>query len=351
MVFPTTSGALARTLGAEVFGSADAVVREVANLEFAGPEAITFIRDAKFAKMWSASKAGTGIIAAAAVTEECRLATTSGRALLIVPDADMALIQLLGMLDARPEPRLAGIHPSAVIDASAKVDPTAHIGPHCVIGPESTIGRAVILRERVSIGSNCHIGDGCELYPNVVLYPRTVVGKNVVLHASVIVGSDGFGYRPSPTGLVKIPHIGNVVIGDNVEIGANSCIDRSKFGSTLIGDGTKIDNLVQIGHGVIIGRSVILCAHVGLSGSVRVEDGAMLGGMVGVVDGRVIGKGAMIGGQSAVADDIPAGQRSFGTPAVPIRRAIAEKAFVSKLFDFRAKLYQLLNADDKPPAS
>ncbi len=348
MCFPTTSGALASTLGAEVFGSADVVVREVANLEFANADSITFIRDAKFAKMWPASKAGTAIIAAAAASEECRLATGPGRALLIVPDADMALVQLLAMLDAKPEARPAGIHPSAVIDATARVDSTSYVGPHCVIGARSTVGRGVILRERVSIGNDCQVGDGCEFHPNVVLYPRTIVGKCVVLHASVIIGVDGFGYRPSSSGLVKIPHIGNVVIEDNVEIGANSCIDRSKFGSTRIGAGSKIDNLVQIGHGVIVGRSVILCAHVGLSGSVRVDDGAMLGGMVGVVDGKVIGKGAMIGGQSAVADDIPAGQKVFGSPAIPIRRAFAEKAFVGKLFDLRAKLYQLLDAGEPP---
>ncbi len=351
MLFPTTSGALARTLGAEVVGSEEVVVREISNLEFANPDSITFIRDAKFAMMWPASKAGTAIIAASAVNDLCRAATLPSRAMLVVPDADMALIQLLGMLEAKPEARPAGIHQSAVIDPTATVDPNSYIGPQCVIGPRATVGRGVILRERVSIAEDCSVGDGSELYPNVVLYPRTVVGKNVVLHAGVVIGVDGFGYRPSAKGLVKIPHIGNVVIEDNVEIGANTCIDRSKFGSTRIGQGSKIDNQVQIGHGVIIGRSVILCACVGLSGSVRIEDGAILGGMVGVVDGCRIGKGAMVGGNSAVADDVPAGQRVFGTPAGPLRRSIAEKAFVSKLFGLRSKLYHLLKANDDSPSS
>ena len=353
MVFPTTSGELAKILGAEVFGSPEVAVRELATLEQGGPGSVTFIRDPKYAMSWPSSKAGTAIASTAAATPECRKATGPGRALLIVPDADVALIVLLGMLVAKPESRPAGIHASAFIDPAAVIDPSVYIGPHCVIGPRVSIGRGAVLHERVSIAEDCIVGDDCELYPNVVLYPRVVIGSRVILHAGAVIGTDGFGYRSvKGKGLVKIPHAGIVVVEDDVEIGANSCIDRAKFGFTLVGAGSKLDNLVQVGHGVQLGRSVVLCALVGLAGSVRVEDGAMVGGLAGVADGLVIGSGAMVGGHSAVATNIAAGERVFGVPATSTRQIFSERAFVTKLFELRGELFKLLKrAEESPPPS
>ena len=344
MLPQTTSGALAQILNAELVGSPDVTVSSLGTVDDGTPGALTFIRDQNYSHKWAASGASVAITSKSAATDECRAATGPGRALLIVPNADLALVMLLEKLAPAPNRPAPGIHPSSVIDPAARIDPSAAVGPLCHVGAGSVVGPGAVLRERVSIAEDCTVGAGSELYPGVVLYPRTVVGQRVILHAGVVLGADGFGYRPASDGrgVVKIPHIGNVVIEDDVEIGANSCVDRAKFGSTRIGAGSKIDNLVQIGHGVTVGRSAVLCAQVGIAGSATVGDGASLGGQVGVADGIDIGAMAKIGAQSGLDMDVPPKATIFGTPGRDFRMAFAEFAFVSRLYRNRARIMKWL---------
>ncbi len=311
-----TSGRLAEILGAELRGRADLPIDGLEVLERAGPRHLTFIRSREFANLWADSHAGTAL-----TTRSLEIPghDAASRALLLVPDADLALIRVLDLLAAPPTAPPPGIHPTAVVDPTAQIGPGVSIGPHCTIAGGSAIGEGTVLVADVRIARGARIGARCTLHPGVVIQDRCTIGSHCILHPGVIIGADGFGYRPADNGrgLVKIPHIGIVEIGSHVEIGANSCIDRAKFGATTIGDGTKIDNLVQIGHNCRIGRSCIICGLCGLAGSVTLGDGAMLGGQVGIADNSTIGAGARIGAMSGIKGEIPPGESWVGAPARP----------------------------------
>ena len=313
-----TTQSLAAMLGAELLGPPDIELSDLAGIDEAGPGAVTFIRSDTYARRWPKSEASAAIVTRGI---EIPGHDPQTRALLVVENADRSLVALLTELSriAAPSAPPQGVHPSAIIDESATVDPTAAIGPLCIVGPGAVIGANCVLHARVTIGANVTIGERTVMHPGVVVYHQCVIGTDCLFHAQVSIGADGFGFIPHPsgTGLVKVPHLGNVVIGDHVEVGAGSCIDRGKFASTTIGEGTKIDNLVQIGHNVQVGAHVVLCGQVGLGGSTVVGNGAMLGGQVGVQDNKRIGDGALIGGKSGVMQHIPPGESWFGTPARP----------------------------------
>lgn len=319
-----TTGAIAEAIGAELVGPADLRIERIAAVDETNPGegAITFIRSRRFARRWPRSGAVAAIVSAeAGLPRTPPSPAEAGRALLFVENADAALTQTLRFF-APPRPNLPpGIHPSAVVDDSATIGQGVHIGPFCTVGPDSVIGDGAILISHVHVGREVEIGAITTLHPHVSILDRCIVGSACVFWPSVTIGADGFGYHPSPDGrgLTKIPHIGIVRIGDGVEIGANSCVDRAKFGETSIGDGTKIDNVCQIGHNVKIGRSVIICGCSGLAGSVVVGDGVMLGAATGVTDAVRIGAGARTGARSAVMNDVPAGETWIGYPAVPDR--------------------------------
>ncbi|MFK7961787.1 MAG: UDP-3-O-(3-hydroxymyristoyl)glucosamine N-acyltransferase [Phycisphaerales bacterium] len=243
--------------------------------------------------------------------------------LLRVPDVELAVATTLECF-ARPDDRPpAGIDATAAVHADARVSPDAAIGPHVSIGPRARVAAGAVLHPGVRVAADAIIGARTVLRENVVVGERCRVGDDCQLHAGVVLGADGFNYRPDPdVGLRKIPHIGDVVIEDHVEIGANSCVDRGKFGSTVIGAGTKFDNLVQIGHNCVVGRCVVIAGSCALAGSVTVGDGVMIGGGTHVRDHVTIGEGAQIGGSSAVPWDVPAGQRVLGVPVAPIRETL-----------------------------
>jgi UDP-3-O-[3-hydroxymyristoyl] glucosamine N-acyltransferase len=203
-----------------------------------------------------------------------------------------------------------GIHPTALIDPAAELGPGVVVGPYCVIGPGTKVGAGSILHTRVTLGAHVVLGPMSILHAGVVIYDRCTIGAKAIFHSNVVIGADGFGYVPDPLGrgLIKVPHIGTVEIGNGVEIGACSCVDRGKFGATVIGDGTKIDNLVQVGHNVRMGRGCVVCGMCGIGGSVVMEDGVILAGHVGVADGKRIGRKATISAKSGVMDDVPAGE-------------------------------------------
>jgi UDP-3-O-[3-hydroxymyristoyl] glucosamine N-acyltransferase len=211
----------------------------------------------------------------------------------------------------------AGAHPSAVVAPGAHVDPTAHIGPCCVVGHNARIGAHVVLHGGNHIGNDCKLGDDTVLFPNVTLYPRTELGHRVRIHAGSVIGSDGYGYVQDAGLHRKVPQIGNVLVGDDVEIGANVTIDRGALGPTVIGNGTKIDNLVQIAHNVQIGEHCLVISQVGIAGSTKLGNYVVLAGQVGLAGHLKIGNKVTVAGQSGVMHDIPDGEKWLGSPAMP----------------------------------
>jgi len=213
-----------------------------------------------------------------------------------------------------------GIHPTAVIDPGAIIESDVAIGPFCIIGDGTKIGSGTRLAGHVVIEPNCTIGCNSVFYSHVTIRERTIVGDNVILHSGVVIGSDGFGYHPSATGLVKIPQIGNVVIENDVEIGANSCVDRSTTGTTTVKSGVKLDNLVQIAHNVTVGEHTAISAQSGISGSCSIGKGVVIGGQSGCADHLVVGDGVQIAAKTAVTRDVEAGKTVIGFPEIEIKK-------------------------------
>ena len=237
---------------------------------------------------------------------------------VIVANPSVALAQLCARVEQALWPRPApGIHPSAVVAPDASVAATATIGPLCIVESGAVVGEHAHLQGHVFVGRRARIGGQGWLMPGVVVAAECVLGERVRLQPGVVVGSDGFGYEFANGRHEKLPQIGNVVIGDDVEIGANSTLDRARFSRTVVGEGTKIDNLVQIGHNVVIGKHCIICAQVGISGSATLDDYVVMGGQSGTVGHITVGKGATAGGRAGITGDVPAGSFVNGNPALP----------------------------------
>jgi len=237
---------------------------------------------------------------------------------LVVESPSAALARICARLEQRlwpkPEP---GIHPSAIVAPGARIAASASIGPLCVVEDEAEIGERVFLQAQVFVGRRARIGDDCWLMAGTTLATECILQNRVRLHPGVVVGADGFGYQFTKGRHEKVPQVGTVVLEDDVEVGANSTLDRARFSRTVVGEGTKIDNLVQVAHNVTIGKHCILCAQVGVSGSSILEDYVILGGQVGISGHIRIGRGAQAGGQTGIESHIPAGQRVQGTLALP----------------------------------
>jgi UDP-3-O-[3-hydroxymyristoyl] glucosamine N-acyltransferase len=237
---------------------------------------------------------------------------------LFVEQPSVALARVCARIEQSLWPKsLPGIHSSAVVAPSAKIAPTATVGPLCVVEEGAVIGERSYLQAQVFIGRNAKVGDDCWLMPGTILATECVLGQRVRLQAGVVIGSDGFGYEFVKGRHEKVPQVGQVVIGDDVEIGANSTIDRARFSFTSVGEGTKIDNLVQIAHNVVIGKFCLICAQVGISGSTILEDYVVLGGQAGIAGHLRLGKGAKAGGRAAITADVSAGAFVNGNPAIP----------------------------------
>jgi UDP-3-O-[3-hydroxymyristoyl] glucosamine N-acyltransferase len=226
---------------------------------------------------------------------------------------------------ARPVP--PGIDPSARVAPSARIAPDASVQAFAVVGAEAVVEAGAVVGSHVHIGDRCRVGEGSVLHPHVVLREDVVLGRGVVIHSGAVLGADGFGYVFDGRSHRKIPQVGRVVVEDDVEIGANSAIDRATIGDTVIGRGTKMDNLVQIGHNTAVGADVIIVAQTGIAGSCRIGHGAVIGGQVGIADHATVGDGARIGSQSGVAGDVPAGASILGSPAV--EAGAAKRAMVA----------------------
>ena len=319
---------IANFVGGEIVGNSDISVSGLNTLDKATETDITFIGNAKYAKQWISSKAGAAI-----ATSSLDIDSSDNRPIIKVKNADLAMAKLLEQFSPENPNFPSEIHATAVIDETAKLGDGTRVGAGCYIGKDVVIGNNVTLYPNVTIFDNTTIGDASVIWPGTVIRERSVIGAQCILHNNVSIGADGFGYRPSDDGrgLVKIPHIGNVVIGNGVEIGANTCIDRAKFSSTIIGDGSKIDNLVQIGHNCIIGRSCIIAGSCGISGSVTLGDGVIIGGAASIKDHVTINSGAVVGGRAGVISDVPAGQTVLGFPAYEAKQTLKQWVNIRKM--------------------
>lgn len=270
---------------------------------------------------------------------------SSAKTLIKVPQARVGFAKALVLFFPEPE-HPPGIHPTAVVAKSAQIDPTAHIGPHCVIGENTKIGPRVVLLSLVHIGANVTIAADAQIFPNATIYDRTVIGARVRVHAASVIGSDGFGYVLDNGVHRKIPQVGNVILGDDVEIGAGVTIDRGALGSTTIGKGAKIDNLVQIAHNVVIGDHAIVIAQAGIAGSTKIGAYTILAGQSGIAGHLKIGNKVTIAAQSGVMNDIPDGEKWFGYPAQPDRQMKRQILALQQLPDLLRRVAQL--EKDKP---
>jgi UDP-3-O-[3-hydroxymyristoyl] glucosamine N-acyltransferase len=305
-----TAAEIAKHLQGEVLGDARAVLKNFANAESAQPGDLTFAEnETYFAR--AEQSAATAIIAD-------RRFTSVKKILIRVPDARIAFAKAL-VLFSPEQTFIAGIHPSAVVAASAKIHPSAHIGPHCVIGERVQIGAKSVLQAGNYVGDDSKLADEVNLFPNVTIYARTEIGRRGRIHSGTVIGSDGYGYVQDADIHRKVPQIGMTIIGDDVEIGAGVTIDRGALGATVIGKGTKIDNLVHIAHNVEIGEHCLIIAQVGIAGSAKMGNYVTLGGQVGVAGHLTIGNHVTVAAQSGVMTDTPdGGSMYWGTPMQPI---------------------------------
>jgi UDP-3-O-[3-hydroxymyristoyl] glucosamine N-acyltransferase len=325
-------GELAARVGGRVVGDPQRPLSGIQPLSSAGPEHLSFFTDPRLRAEAEASAAGA--ILTAPSIEGLR------QDLLVADDPGLALVELLRLF--HPEPAAPpGVHATAVVAEGARVAASASIGPYVVIGEGAEIGDGAVLHPFVCVGAGARIGAEAILHPHSVLYPGAVVGDRVVLHAGVVIGADGFGYIVRRGRHVKVPQVGAAVLEDDVEVGANSAIDRATLDETRIGAGTKIDNLVQVGHNVRVGRASILCGQVGIAGSATIGDGVVLAGQAGVTNRITIGDGARVAGKSAVFDDVPAGAQVAGIPAAEASRWRRQVAILRRLPELRKRLNAL----------
>lgn len=304
-----------------VRGATTATINGIAALGAAGPGDLSFLGNPKYKAEVATSRASVVLVPLDYDGEP-----QANQLFLHVekPSVGLALVcaRIEQALWPRPEP---GIHSSAFVAPGAQIASSATVGPLCVIEEGAVIGERAHLQAQVFLGREARVGEDCWLMPGVSVMTQCELQARVRLHSGVVIGSDGFGYEFIGGRHEKVPQVGNVVVEADVEIGANTTIDRARFSRTVIGTGTKIDNLVQVGHNVIVGKHCLLCAQVGISGSTTLEDYVVLGGQVGVGGHITIGKGVKVGGQAGISVDAPAGAYLNGTPAIPylLERRIA----------------------------
>jgi UDP-3-O-[3-hydroxymyristoyl] glucosamine N-acyltransferase len=311
-----TLGELARLVSGDLVGDPTLPIRGLATLDRAEAGDLSFVTSLRYRGAAAASRASAFLVA--------RDVELPGQVAIRVAHPQLALVTLLRAFHPDPVPA-PGVHPTAVVASSAQVAPDATLGPFVVVAAGSTVAAGAVVHAHAVIGERCHVGEGSVLHPHVVLQKDVEIGRHVVIHAGTVLGADGFGYAFDGQRHQKIPQVGRVVVEDDVEIGANVTIDRATLGETVIRRGTKIDNLVQIGHNTVVGADVIIVAQTGISGSCRLGDRVVLAGQVGVGDHVTIGDGAQVGAQAGVHRDVPAGSAMLGSPAEPaaeIRRAL-----------------------------
>lgn len=299
-------------------------IHGVASVEDAGPTDVTFLGNPKYAPALQASKAG-------AVFVSPEFDQPVPPVLIRVENPSVAFAKAVEQFSPKPASFPAGIHPTAVIADGVELGEGVSIQPYAVLERGAKVGANTVIGAHAYLAHGASVGSGCLIHPRVTIAERCIVGNRVILHSGCVVGSDGFGFETIAGKHLKIPQVGIVQIDDDVEIGANTTLDRARFGRTWIGEGTKIDNLVQIAHNVVIGKNCLIVSHVGISGSTRIGDGVTLAGQVGVVGHIQIGDGVVIGAQSGVNKSISKPGLYMGTPAVPAAEYREQVAYIHRL--------------------
>lgn len=318
-----TLAALAERVGARlVGGDGQTVISGINTIRDAGPDEVCFLSSSKHLAQLATTRATAVLIGEQ--TPECSTAQ------LVVDNVNRALIAALRYFEP-PLQGFSGIDPTASVDTTAQIDATAAVGPRAVVGPRVEIGPQTVIGPGCVIGEGTVVGARCRLDANVVVYHLCRIGNDCIILANSTIGATGFGYSFIDGQHQLIPHNGGVILEDGVEIGANSCVDRAKFGNTIVGAGTKIDNLVQVGHNVRIGRACLLAGTSGIGGSAVLGNGVVLAGRASVVDHITVGDGAIAGVQAMVSEDIAPGQKVLGFPARPMRDEMKSMSLYQKL--------------------
>lgn len=323
---------LAQWVDGTVVGDGETEISGVAAVDEARAGEITFIADAKYLPKLSETKASAVIVS--------REVSQGGKPLLCVTHPHLAFAKILTLFFQKPyQPK--GIDSNTWISPTAKLGKDLTVYPFVYIGDRCSIGDRVTLYPGVFVGEDAAVGEDSILYPNVSIYSGTLLGKRVILHSGVVIGGDGFGYVKEEKKNIKIPQVGTVEIEDDVELGANTTVDRATLGKTIIRRGTKIDNLVQVAHNVVIGEDSVLCAQAGISGSTKIGSNVTLAGQVGVVDHVEIGDNVIVGAQAGVTHNLPGNQGYVGSPALPHREFLRSNAVFPKLPEMRKKLIDM----------
>ncbi len=320
---------IARHIGGTLCGPPELEIVGIAPADVAAQGFMTFAENEAYLQKALGSEASALLIPRTEVEVD--------RPHVQVDHVRVAFAKILALLHPEPKP-IAGIHPSAVVDPTAQLDETVHVGPNCVIEKHAILGPGVVLTSQVYVGPRCSLGADCKLFPQVTLYADTMLGDRVRIHAGSVLGSDGYGYVLDEGFHRKIPQVGHVAIEDDVEIGANVTIDCGALGATQIGKGSKIDNLVQIGHNVVIGEHSIVIAQSGIAGSSRIGRYVILAGQSGIAGHLSIGDKAVVAAQSGVMHSIPAGEKWMGSPAQPDRKAKRQLIAITQLPEWMKKL-------------
>lgn len=329
---PFTVSQIAEQLRGEVLGDGSVQLTGFASADHARYGDLTFAEKETYFAAAEQSQA-----AAIIVTGDF---TSAKKVLIRVPNARVAVARVLPVFFP-PDQHPLGIHPSAIIADSAQIDPTAHIGPNCVVGARARLGARSALMGGNHVGRDCQIGEDVCLFPNVVIYARSQIGHRVTIHASTVIGSDGYGYVFDEGRHRKMLQVGNVIIHDDVEIGANTAIDRGALGATVIGEGTKIDNLVHIAHNVVIGRHCLVMGQVGFAGSTRLGDYCVIASQSGIAGHLKLGNQATVGAKSGVMRDIPDKGTVLGIPAAPDKQAKRQMIAIQHLPELIRRLREL----------
>ena len=330
-----TAQQIAGLINGRVEGNPDAKISTFAKIEEGKAGAISFRANAKYVNYSYETESSVVLI-----DEAMELDKPVNATLIRVKSAYEAVAKLMQMYESM-KPKMKGISDLAFIDPTAKIGEDCYIGPFVAIGPNVTVGNGCVLHPHVTIGKNASVGNNTEIYSNAVIYHDCKVGSNCILHAGCVVGADGFGFAPSEGGYDKIPQIGIVTIEDNVEIGANTCIDRSTMGSTYVRKGVKLDNLVQIAHNTDIGANTVMSSQVGVAGSTKVGEWCMFGGQVGIAGHITIGDRVQLGAQSGVPGSLKSDQSLIGTPPTTLTNYFRSQAVVKRLPDMYRQMNEM----------
>lgn len=331
---PLTLAQLATMVRGTVVGDADLPIHAARTLQEAQPGDITFVEKRNNVPLFDQSKASAAVVPLDF--------PETPRPVIRTADPLMAFVAIVQHFQGKTATRPTGIDPRATVDETARLGDDPSVQVNAVIGANTVIGKRCQIYPGVVIGKNCRLGDDVVLHPNVVIYDDTILGDRVIVHANSVIGADGFGYRFHHGRHVKIPQLGNVIVGNDVEVGASCCIDRGAFGPTIIGEGTKFDNFVQIAHNCKIGKHNALAAQVGIAGSSTTGDYVVMGGQAGVSDHVNVGAQCMVGAKTGIFRDIPAKQRVFLSPAHEEKEAARICAIMKKLPSMRKDLLRIL---------